>query len=171
MELLELMSEQLLDDMRLAAYGPAQHIKLWENLSIETMGPACFRRHLTPMYRRIFDILKPAGKRLHVHFDGKLRCIADQIAGLDFDGIDSFSQAPEGDMTVAEARACWPDNFLWVQANLGWYMQPEEQLVAQVQQAVRDAGPRRYCLMISEDVPPDCMRTALVVLRALARGG
>lgn len=171
MELLDLMSAQMLDDMRLAAHGPAQYIKLWENLSIETMGPACFRRWLVPLYRRIFDILTPAGKRLLVHYDGKLRCIADQIAGLDFDGIDSFTQPPEGDMSVAEARACWPDKFLWVQANLDWYMRSEEQLALLVGQVVRDAGPRRYCLMISEDVPEDCMRTVPAILNALSTLG
>ena len=168
MALLEQMAEQMLDDMRLAAHGPAQYIKLWENLSIETMGPAAYRRWLVPLYQRIFDLLTPAGKRLVVHYDGKLRCIADQIAALDLDGIDSFTQAPEGDMTVAEARACWPDKFLWVQANLDWYMLPPEQLAARVGQAVRDAGPRKYCLMISEDVPNDCMHTVPAILNVLA---
>jgi hypothetical protein len=133
------------------------------------MGPVNFRRWLVPLYRRIFEILNPADKRLLVHFDGKLRIIADQIAGLGFDGIDSFTQAPEGDMTVAEARACWPDKFLWIQANLDWYMRPEEQLALRVGQVVREAGPCQYCLMISEDVPDDCMRTVPAVLKALAR--
>ena len=32
------------------------------------------------MYRQILDILSPAGKRLIVHYDGKLRVIADDIA-------------------------------------------------------------------------------------------
>jgi hypothetical protein len=171
MNLLDLMSDQLLEDMRLVSGGPAQYIKLWENLSIETMGPACFRRRLAPLYRRIFDILNPAGKRLVVHFDGKLRCIADQIAGLDFDGIDSFTQAPEGDMSVAEARACWPDMFLWVQANLDWYMYPQAELASRVRQVVHDAGPRKYCLMISEDVPNDCMHSVPAILNILSTLG
>ncbi len=167
MELLELMTSQFLEGIKLACDGPQTYIKLWENLSIETMGPACYRRFLVPLYHRIFDILNPAGKRLVVHYDGKLRIIANQIAELDFDGIDSFTQPPEGDMSVAEARAYWPGKFLWVQPNLGWYALPEEQFLARVAQAVRDAGPRRYCLMISEEVPPDWPRTIPALLRAL----
>jgi hypothetical protein len=167
MELLELMTEQFLDGVRLAAGGPATHIKLWENLSIETMGPANYRRFLVPLYHRIFDILTPASKRLVVHYDGKLRIIADQIAALDFGGIDSFTQPPEGDMSVAEARACWPDKFLWVQPNLGWYSLPEEEFLTRVRRLAHDAGPRRYCLMISEEVPPDWQRTVPAVLRML----
>jgi hypothetical protein len=166
MELLELMTVQKLEDFALAARGPAQYIKLWENLSIETMGPACFRRFVAPVYRRIFDILAGSGKRLLVHYDGKLRCIAGQIAALDFDGIDSFTQAPEGDMTVDEAHALWPGKFLWLHPNLGWYALPEAELSRLIRQMARTAGPRRYCLMISEDIPPDWERTVPAVLRA-----
>ena len=165
LDLLALMNAQKLEDFSIAIHGPTQHIKLWENLSIETMGPATYDRFLVPVYRGIADIMAGSGKRLLVHYDGKLRCIADRIATLDFDGIDSFTQAPEGDMTVAEARRQWPDKFLWLHPNLGWYAQPEAELISQIGHMVRDAGPRRYCLMISEEVPPDWERTVSAVLR------
>ena len=167
LDLLELMAVQKLEDFELAVTGPARYIKLWENLSIETMGPAWFRRYLVPVYQRIFKTLAGTGKRLLVHYDGKLRCITRQVAELDFDGIDSFTQAPEGDMTVAEARACWPAKFLWLHPNLGWYTLPEEDLIERVRQLAQAAGSRRYCLMISEEVPPDWERTIPAVLRAL----
>jgi len=70
MELLELMSHLTLRCFRVAAEGPARHIKLWENLSIDTLGPRHYQRHLVPLYRKILDILAPSGKRLHVHYDG-----------------------------------------------------------------------------------------------------
>ncbi len=168
LDLLELMDAQKLEDFRLAVLGPAQYIKLWENLSIETMGPAYYEHFLMPVYRSIFEIMSGSGKRLLVHYDGKLRCIADKIADLDFDGIDSFTQAPEGDMTVADARSRWPNKFLWLHPNLGWYAQPEAELTGLIRQMARDAGPRRYCLMVSEEVPPDWERTVPAVLRACA---
>lgn len=167
-ELLEVMTARKLEEFKLAAQGPAHYIKLWENLSIETMGPAQYRRHLVPIYRRILDILAGAGKRLLVHYDGRLRCIAGEIAALDFDGIDSFTEAPEGDMTVAEARAFWPDKFLWLHPNLGWYSLPEREMIGRIERMIADAGPRRYCLMISEEVPPDWQRAVPAVLRALS---
>jgi len=36
---------------------------------------------------------------------------------------------------------------------------------------VRDAGPTRLCLMISEEVPPDWQRTVPLVLETLDRLG
>jgi hypothetical protein len=168
MELLEVMNAIKLEEVRCAAKSPAQQIKLWENLSIETMGPRCYRQHLVPLYRQILDILNAAGKRLLVHYDGNLRGIADDIAALDLDGIDSFTEPPEGDMTVAEARAAWPDKFLWVHPNLGWYQLAPEALVEHIRRVAHDAGPTRACLMISEDIPPDWERTIPAILATLA---
>jgi len=166
-ELLEVMTAIKLDEIRAAAETPATQIKLWENLSIDTLGPVQFRHRLAPLYRQIIDILDAAGKRLLVHYDGRLRVIADDIAALGFDGIDSFTEPPEGDMSVAEARAAWPDKFLWLHPNLGWYSRPDDELAAQIRRIVREAGPSRFCLMISEEVPPDWQRSVPTVLRTL----
>ncbi len=166
-ELLEVMTAIKLNEIRAAAETPATQIKLWENLSIDTLGPVQFRHRLAPLYRQIIDILDAAGKRLLVHYDGQLRVIADEIAALGFDGIDSFTEAPEGDMSVGEARAAWPEKFLWLHPNLGWYSRPDEELAAQVRRVVREAGPSRFCLMISEEVPPDWQRSVPTVLRTL----
>ncbi len=167
LELLEVMSAIKLDEIRAAATTRATQIKLWENLSINTLGPAQFRRHLAPLYRQIIAILDAAGKRLLVHYDGQLRLIADDLAALDFDGIDSFTEPPEGDMTVAQARALWPEKFLWLHPNLGWYSRPDDELAAQIRRMAHEAGPSRFCLMISEEVPPDWQRSVPLVLRTL----
>lgn len=167
MELLELLTELTLDKFRQAVKTPARYIKLWENLAIETLGVRAFREHLVPIYRRILEILDSAGKRLLVHYDGKLRVIAGDIAALDIDGLDSLTPPPEGDMSVAEARRRWPEKFLWLHPPLGWYHEEETSLRRRVEQMARDAGPRRYCLMISEDVPAHWERTVPAVLETL----
>lgn len=167
MELLERMTEIHLAEIRAAARSSARHLKLWENLSIETLGPTLFRRHLAPIYREVIAILDGAGKRLHVHYDGHLRAISEDIAGLGIDGIDSFTEAPEGDMTVAQARSAWPETFLWLHPNLGWYERDVEDLREQIRRVRREAGPGRFCLMISEEVPPDWERKVPAVLEEL----
>ena len=68
---------------------------------------------------------------------------------------------------VAEARAAWPDKFLWLHPPLGWYEEPSAELQRRIRQMVRDAGPRRFCLMISEDVPPNWERNVPLVLECL----
>jgi hypothetical protein len=170
MELLEVMNGIKLREIRAAAASKAEHIKLWENLSISTMGPALYRKHMVPLYQEIISILQPHGKRLQVHYDGQLRVIADDIAELGFDGIDSFTEAPEGDMTVEEARSRWPDKFLWVHPNLSLYEHPET-LAARIAGIRAAAGNTRCALMISEDIPPNWQKTVPIVLAALEDAG
>jgi hypothetical protein len=167
METLECMEALFLDQCRETVQTPPTYVKLWENLSLETLGPIQYRRRLVPLYRQAFDILSPAGKRLLVHYDGKLRGIASDIASLDFDGIDSLTPPPEGDLNVAEARQFWPDKFLWLHPSLGWYREPADELGKRIRQMVRDAGDRRFCMMISEDVPPNWQETVPLVLQSL----
>ena len=117
--------------------------------------------------RLILDILSAANKRLLVHYDGKTRLIADEIASLDFDGLDSLTPPPEGDLSIAEARAAWPNKFLWINVPVGWYAEERQALAERIRGLVRDAGPRRFCLMISEDVPPNWQENVPVVLETL----
>ena len=167
LELIELINEQTIEAFRCILKTRAQHIKLWENLSIETMGPVIYRKYLVPVYERIFEVLDGSDKKLQVHYDGKLRVIAGDIARLPFDGLDSLTGPPEGDMTAADARSFWPDKFFWLHPNLGWFLLPEKQLVEKIKQVVKDAGPSRFCLMISEEVPPGWEKGIPAVLRTL----
>lgn len=165
LDLLDLLTELTLRKFREAVKTPARYIKLWENLAIEMIGVRAYRQRIVPLYRQVLEIVSAAGKRLLVHYDGKLRAIADDIAGLDFD-LDSLTPPPEGDLLVAEARAAWPDKFLWLHPPLGWFHEPSS-LIPKIRQMCRDAGPRRHCLMISEDVPHGWREHVPRVLEAL----
>lgn len=168
MDLLELFTDLTLQKLREAVKTPARHIKLWENLTIDMLGTANYRRWLVPLYRQMLDIMHKADKRLLVHYDGKLRAITPDIAALDFE-IDSFTPPPEGDMSVAEARAAWPEKFLWLHPPLGWFSQPRSVLLERIRQMASDAGPRNFCLMISEEVPGNWQQHVPAVLEALAQ--
>jgi len=167
MALIDLMNALKLQELACALQTEATQIKLWENLSIDAMGPALYRRHLVPFYRKILGKCAGSGRKIQVHYDGKLKIIAEDIRALSFDGIDSLTQAPEGDMTIAQARALWPDKFLWMHPNLEWYGEPEEALARKIRQMAADAGPSRYCMMISEEVPENWERSVPVVLETL----
>jgi hypothetical protein len=167
LELLDLMNALKLEEFKRVRQSRACHLKLWENLSIETMGPHMYREYLVPVYRQIFQILNGSGKRLQVHYDGKLSIIAKDIQELPFDGLDSLTPPPEGDMTISQARAWWPDKFFWLHPSLTWYRLPPGELVNRIRTMVRDAGPTRYCLMVSEEVPPNWEVTLPLVLETL----
>lgn len=166
MELLELMDELLLAKCREAVKAPPRYIKLWENLSIETVGRKQFQRRLVPLYEQIIEMFGAADKRLLVHFDGKLRPITEEIAALDFD-IDSLTGPPEGDLEFADARAAWPEKFLWLTPTEECFRGGRETVFRRIQQMAQEAGPFRYCFMISEEIPPDWQQNIPTVLEAL----
>lgn len=167
MELMELMNEQFLNIFRCVIKTKAEHIKLWENLSLETMGPVLYRNYLVPLYKKIFEIIDGTDKKLHVHYDGQLAGIANDIKDLPFYGIDSLTPPPEGNMVISEARKFWPDKFLWMHPSLSWFLLSEKELVFKVKEMVKQAQGKRFCLEISEDVPPDYQTKITSVLEAL----
>lgn len=170
MDLIELMNERTLEKLRLVRASRASMIKLWENLSIETMGPDIYRRFLVPLYRKAFSILDGTGKGIHVHYDGKLLPIAREIADLPFAGIDSLTGPPEGDLSAREARDLWPRMFLWLHPNLGWYSRSASELASAIRHMASGAA-SRFCMVISEEVPPDWERSVPIVIDTLAALG
>ena len=167
LELVEIMTEIKLEEIRQAVKTPAKYIKLWENLSIETLGPVYYKRYFVPLYKQILEVMNKAGKRLIVHYDGQLKVIAEDIAQLDLDGIDSFTEAPEGNVTTAEARKLWPEKFLWQNINCGWYELPEEEFRMNIVRVIHESGRKRHCLMISEEVPGNWQETVPFVLKTI----
>jgi hypothetical protein len=165
-ELLDLMNGLKRDEFACVARSKAEFIKLWENIGIDAMGPAAYRRHIVPVYEAINALLRGTGKRLMVHYDGKIRLIADEIARLGFD-IDSLTPPPEGDMDPAEARSLWPESFFWLHPSLTWFGRSTEDLVARIRTMAAGAGPRRYCFELSEGVPPNWREGIPAILKEL----
>ncbi len=166
-ELIELMNEIKLREVKCSLKTRATQIKLWENLSIETMGPNLYRRYLVPVYKEIFNIISDTNKKLQVHYDGKLQSIADDIAELDFDGVDSLTAPPEGDLEIAQARKLWPDKFFWIHPSLDWFGRNNKDLIQLIKKAAEEAGPYRYCFELSEEIPPRWNETLPIVLKTL----
>jgi len=54
-----------------------------------------YRTHIVPVYEGIAALLRGTGKRLMVHYDGKVRLIADDIAKAR-PGHRSLTPPPEG---------------------------------------------------------------------------
>jgi len=167
LELLELMNALKLDEFACVAKSKAQFVKLWENIGIDAVGPGAYRTHIVPVYEGIAALLRGTGKRLMVHYDGKVRLIADDIAKLGLD-IDSLTPPPEGDLDPAEARAFWPDSFLWLHPSLTFFDLPREQLERRIREMASAAGPRLYCFEISEGVPLNWREGIPAVLRTLS---
>jgi hypothetical protein len=86
----------------------------------------------------------------------------------DFAGIESLTEPPEGDLTLAQARAVLPGKVFWVNINVGLYSLPPADLRRWVRERAQAASPdgRGLVFEISEDLPPNWREMIPVVLEA-----
>ncbi len=155
--------------VEIVAAGPGKMVSVLENFTAETMGPKRFARFHLPVYEEMFALLHQAGKIVGTHFDGKLSSCKDLIAASPIDLIESLTPPPEGDLTLAQARAAWPDKLFWSNINVSTWELPRERLREEILRraaAGSDAG-RRLAFEISEDRPANWPQAIPVALEAL----
>lgn len=171
-ELRQLYNALLVNFRRLAeivAAGPGRYISVLENYTAETLGPRRYAEFLLPVYEQTFKLFRNAGKVVGYHYDGNLKVVKDLVDRAPLDLIESFTPPPEGDMTLAEARASWPDKLLWSNINLGCYELPPEELKQEIWRRVEAGGQdgRRLAFEVSEARPPRWRQSMPVILAAL----
>jgi len=170
---MEELYEALLDNFRkrveIVAEGPGKFVSVLENFTAETIGPRRFRDLLVPVYEECFPILQGAGKIVGTHYDGQLASCKDLIASAPIDLIESLTPPPEGDLTLAQARAVWPDKLFWSNINVACYELPPEELREEVLRRVEDAAVdgRMLAFEASEQYPDNWKESLPVVLEAL----
>jgi len=155
--------------VEIVAEGPGRYINVLENFTAETLGPRRFQQFLLPVYDETFGMLHQAGKIVGCHYDGKIALVKNLVAGSPIDLIESLTPPPEGDMTLAAARAAWPNKLLWSNINLGCYELPADDLQQEILCRVRDGAPdgRRLAFEVSEDRPARWRESMPVILAAL----
>ncbi|NUP98577.1 MAG: hypothetical protein HUU35_01850 [Armatimonadetes bacterium] len=169
--LYEAQRKLFLEETRLIAAGPGRFVKWFENLTINMIGPRRYRELLVPVYEEAVPLLEAGGKRVMTHYDGELRCIADDIAAAPMHMIESLTEAPEGDMRYEECRAAWPDKVLWAHLNVDLYQLPEAQLRAAVVDKRQRGGKRGFAFEISEDLQAGWEQSVPIVLQTLEELG
>ena len=165
--------EALLDRYRriveVVAGGPGRFVSVLENFTAETLGPKRYGQFLLPVYEELFPILHGEGKVIGTHYDGKIASCRDLVAGAPIDLIESLTPPPEGDMTLAECRAAWPDKLFWSNINVACYDLPPAELRALVLQRVEQAAAdgKKLAFEVSEQYPVNWKTSIPVVLDAL----
>jgi len=155
--------------VEIVAEGPGFYVSNLENFTAETLGPRRYQQFLLPVYEECFEILHNAGKIVGSHYDGRTKVCREQIARAPIDLIESLTPPPEGDQTLAECRAAWPDKLFWSNINIACYDLPPTALKATVLDRVQEATAdgTKFAFEVSEDLPAQ-WRTALpIVLDAL----
>ena len=155
------------------AEGPGRYVACLENFTADSLGPRRYEEFLLSVYEECFSVLHEAGKIVGCHYDGRTVSCREQIARAPIDLIESLTPPPEGDQTLAEARAAWPDKLFWSNINVGCYDLPPEKLKQVVWERVEQAAPdsRRLAFEISEQYPANWRQSIQVVLDALKETG
>ena len=159
--------------VEIAAEGPGHYLNVIENFTADTLGPRRYKQFLLPVYEETFNTLHQAGKIVGCHYDGKIKAVKDLVASSPIDLIESLTPPPEGDMTLAEARAAWPDKLFWANINLGCYELAPDELKQEMWRRVQDGAPdgRRLAFEVSEDRPARWRESMPVILAALNEMG
>ena len=163
--LYEVMVQRYDELYELAAGTPVQILQSADNITSDVVGIERFNTYCVPCYERHQRSLAGTGKRLAVHLDGRLRVLKDAIAAAPFDIVEAFTPAPVGDVTVAEARAAWPDKALWLNFTSSMHLQPEQAIAAHTRRLIEEAGTKRgFAIGITEDIPAQhCARSLRVI--------
>lgn len=155
--------------VEIVANGPGRFVSNLENFTSESLGPRRYRELLLPVYAECFPQLHDAGKIIGSHYDGRTASCKDLIARAPIDVIESLTPPPEGDQTLAECRAVWPDKLFWSNINLDVYELPKAELRRVLLERIAQAAPdgRRLAFEVSEDRPANWKESLPVVLDVL----
>jgi hypothetical protein len=98
----------------LAAAAPAELFHFCDNLDSSASTPY-FRDYMKEYYVKRLRQIHDCGKYAVVHLDGRVRGLLPGLASCGFDGIESITPAPVGDVSVEELRtiAANPRTILW----------------------------------------------------------
>jgi len=157
--------------VEIAAEGSSRFVHFGENFNADAIGPKRYEEFILPVYDECIDILHDAGKVVGAHYDGRTASCAEPIGRSSLDLIESFTEPPEGDLPLAQARAAWPDKLIWCNIGVGDYQLPPEELREKVLSMVAAGAPdgRRLALEVSEHLPVDWRTAMPVVLAALKK--
>jgi hypothetical protein len=138
---------------------PGAVVFAMDNLDGQYISPRAFDRHLAASYRQTAQAVHRRDKRLLVHCGGPIRHLLAPLAAAGVDGVEGVAGPPQGDASLAEARAlAGPELTLWGGIPQDVVLPTVERSAyeAAVEGALREAaGDARVLLGVADRVPPD----------------
>jgi hypothetical protein len=114
LEIARALEQALAGLVQALALLPGQLVLSPDNLDGQFITAATFAENLAPSYQATADELHARGKLLIVHAGGPLRQLLPGLAGCGVDCLQGICGAPQGDTSLAEARALTaPGITLW----------------------------------------------------------
>jgi len=141
------------------AASPVGHANYGGNVVPEVIGRDTFARYYVPHYDEAAEAMHRHGKLIGCHLDGNDRLIADLVARTQLDYIEAFTPAPDTDMTLAEARAAWPDKVMWLNFPSSVHLRSDAEVEEATVRLLDELASCRGVIMgITEDIPEERWR-------------
>ncbi len=143
----------------IVARSPALITNYGGNVTPEVTGPEMFEEYFLPHYNEAAEVFHKHGKLLGCHFDANCRLLAELIGRTGLDYIEAFTPAPDTDMTLAEARAAWPDKVLWVNFPSSLHLKSDREITDRAFAMLEELEtPDGVIMGITEDMPEERWR-------------
>lgn len=158
---------------QVAAASPAELLNYCGNIHEDVVGLKRFEEYYVPCLNEFADTVHENGKLIACHLDAKMGTLLKAVAGSRIDVIEAFTPVPTCDVTVAEARAAWPDKVLWMNYPSSLHIEAPETIRVEMSRILDEAAPgQRFLVGITEDIPEDAWRTSLgTIARTIAEHG
>ena len=171
--LYEIMCEKQRELFKIIIHSPAEEVWVAENLTSSITSPKFFKEFCVPFYNEIADMLHENSKILGCHFDGQLKGLENLIAETRLDFIDAFTPPPLGDLTIEEARACWPDKVILCNFPGNIFFKSKEEIERYTIDLLGKVSPgNNFMLVTTENFPLDrWMEGFKVIANVLERYG
>jgi Uroporphyrinogen decarboxylase (URO-D) len=143
----------------IVASAPCELVHFCDNLDSSASTPY-FEQFMREYYERRVRQLHDAGKHAVVHLDGRVRGLLPLLASCGFDGVESITPAPLGDVAVEELRAVAanPRTILWGGIPGAMFSQPwtKAQICDHTKRLLESlAGENRLIVGSADQIPPN----------------
>lgn len=155
---------------QVVAESPHEVIQYGGNVSPEIVGRERFAQYILPHYEELAAELHRRGKKLLVHLDANCGLLADLIGASGIDIIEAFTPAPDTDLTMAEARAAWPDKVLWINFPSSRHLASDEEVWQTTRELVAAGSGGPLLIGITEDVPAHRWQRSFLAISRAVRG-
>ncbi len=165
LKLYEAMVEKRREIYPIVAESPASHANYGGNVVPEIIGLETFEKYYVPHYNEAAEIFHKRGKLIGCHLDANCRLFAGAIRDTGLDYIEAFTPAPDTDMTLAEARAAWPEKILWLNFPSSIHIRPPEEIVQVTEEMIRSLPSSQSIIMgITEDIPSNMWQASCTAI-------
>lgn len=128
--------------------GPIIRFGGAEHATPPLMSPRDFDELVVAYDKPLMDLCKQRGRMVAVHCHGRLRHALQRFVEMGVDQTDPCESAPDGDLTLAEARAIAGDQ-ITLTGNIQMrelYSESAAHIRRRVRQIIEDAGPGRLVI-------------------------